>query len=48
MEKKKLCKKEMKMQCVYLYVLIKCVQTKLFDENIFGSFPKDKIIEIFD
>lgn len=45
--KQKLCKKEMKMQCVYLYVLIKCVQTKMFDENMFGSFPKDKIIEMF-
>ena len=45
--KHKLCKKEMKIQCVYLYVLIKCVQTKMFDENMFGSFSKDKIIEMF-
>jgi hypothetical protein len=45
--KQKLCKKEMKMQCVYLYVLIKCVQTKMFDENMFGSFSKDKIIEMY-
>ena len=47
MERKhKLCKKEMKMQCVYLYVLIKCVQTKLFGKNMFGSFPKETIIEM--
>lgn len=45
--KKNLCKKNMKISCVYLYVLIKCVQTKLFDENMFGSFSKDKIIEMF-
>ena len=47
MERKhKLCKKEMKMQCVYLYVLIKCVQTKLFGKNMFGSFSKKELIEM--
>jgi hypothetical protein len=47
MERKhKLCKKEMKMECVYLYVLIKCVQTKLFGKNMFGSFSKKELIEM--
>jgi hypothetical protein len=46
-ERNQTCKKKMSIHCIYLYVLIKYVQNKLFDENMFGSFSKDKIIELF-
>ena len=50
-EKGFLCKRDIdimdsQFRYVYLYALIKCVQAKLFDENMFGSFSKDRIIEL--